>query len=61
MLQHKHLKTTVNENNKRTGSNAITQNENTNAFEENGNEITTTEMINITVAPKKESSQALRT
>ena len=63
-LQHKNLKTIANEYNKRTGSNAITKKDKkrTKAFEENGNEITKAEMVNMIVAQNKAmSSQALRT
>ena len=62
-LQNKHLKTIVNEYNKRTGSQVITKKDgkHTKAFEENGNEITKADMINIIVSQKTMSSQALRT
>ena len=59
---NKHLKTIVNEYNKRTGSQVIIKKgkQHTKAFEENGNEITKAEIINISVSQNKTmSSQAL--
>ena len=62
-MQFKRLKTIAKEYNKRTGSNAIIKyKKHTKTSEENGNEITKAEMINIIVAQNKTmSSQALRT
>ena len=63
-LQGKHLKTIVNEYNKRTGSVVTTRKvkRHTKAFDEEGNEITKAAMIDVIIDPNKTmSKQALRT
>ena len=60
-MQSKHLKTVVNEYNRRTGSNLVIKH-NTQAFDENDIEISKPDMINPIVSQNKSvPSQALRT
>ena len=63
-MQGKHLKTIVNEYNKRTGSEVTARKvkRHTKAFDEEGNEITKAAMIDVIIDQNKTmSKQALRT